>query len=154
MPNRLHNCFSRVLSASLAYLTKWSMIETHILLQSSGLNFGIPLDLVQSLVVLTIPKLMIRRRGSIGHWSRPLGVCWLSNLYLRQSGVSCCVMLSLLSTQQLLRALGAHHLSLCMGNRLGYLLMLLWEIRVGCLLLLTLYSTSRSLSRMPRIILS
>ena len=63
-------------------------------------------------------------------------------------------MLSLPSTQQLLRALGAHHLSLCMGNRLGYLLMQLWEIRVGCLLLLTLYSTSSSLSRMPRIISS
>ena len=63
-------------------------------------------------------------------------------------------MLSLPSTQQLLRALGVHHLSLCMGNRLDYLLMLLWEIRVGCLLLLTLYSTSRSLSRMPKIISS
>ena len=61
-------------------------------------------------------------------------------------------MLSLQSTQQLLRALGTHHFSLCMGNRLGYLLMLLWEIRVGILLLLTLYSTSISFPRMPRII--
>ena len=78
----------------------------------------------------------------------------LSNLYLKQSSVSCYVMLSLPSTQQLVRALGAHHLSLCMGNRLGYLLMQLWEIRVGCLLLLTLYSTSNSLSRIPRIISS
>ena len=41
-----------------------------------------------------------------------------------------------------------------MGNRLGYLLMLLWVTRVGILLLLTLYGISRSLSRMPRIILS
>ena len=41
-----------------------------------------------------------------------------------------------------------------MRNRLGYLLMLLWEVRVGDLLLLTLYSTSSSLSRRPRIILS
>ena len=49
----------------------WFMIETHDLLQSSGLNFGTPLDLVQSLVVLTIPKLMVRQRGSIGRWSRP-----------------------------------------------------------------------------------
>ena len=71
MPNKLHNCFSRVLSDSLACLTMWFMIETHDLLQSSGLNFGIPLDLVQSLVVLTIPKLMVRQRGSIGRWSRP-----------------------------------------------------------------------------------
>ena len=61
-------------------------------------------------------------------------------------------MLSLQSTQQLLRALGAHHLSLFMGNRLGYLLMQLLGIRVGGLLLLTLYSTFSSLSRMPRII--
>ena len=61
-------------------------------------------------------------------------------------------MLSLQSTQQLLRALGACHLSLSMGNRLGYLLMQLLGIRVGGLLLLTLHSTSSSLSRMPRII--
>ena len=50
-------------------------------------------------------------------------------------------MLSFQSTQQLLRALGAHHLSLFMGNRLGYLLMQLLGIRVGGLLLLTSYST-------------
>ena len=130
------------------------MIETHALLQSSGLNFGTPLDLVQCLVAPTIPKLMVKWRGNTEHWSRPLDVCWLSNLYLKQSGVSCCVMLNLLFIQLLLRALGAHHLSLCMENRLGYLLMLLWGTRVGCLLLLTLYSTSSSLSRMLRIISS
>ena len=61
-------------------------------------------------------------------------------------------MLSLQSTQQLLRALGAHHLSLSMGNSLGYLLMQLLGIRVGGLLLLTSYSTFSRLSRMPRII--
>ena len=61
-------------------------------------------------------------------------------------------MLSLQSTQQLLRALGAHHLSLFMGNRLGYLLMQLLGIGVGGLLLLTSYRTFSSLSRMPRII--
>ena len=61
-------------------------------------------------------------------------------------------MLSLKSTQQLLRALGAHNLSLFMGNRLGYLLMQLLGIRVGGLLLLASYSTFSSLSRMPRII--
>ena len=41
-----------------------------------------------------------------------------------------------------------------MGNRSDYLLMLFWEIRVGDLLLLILYSTSSSLSRRPRIISS
>ena len=61
-------------------------------------------------------------------------------------------MLSLQSTQEFLRALGAHLLSLFMGNRLGYLSLLLLGIRVGGLLLLTLYSTFSSLSRKPRII--
>ena len=41
-----------------------------------------------------------------------------------------------------------------MGKRSDYLLMLLWEARVGDLLLLTLYSISNSLSRKPRIISS
>ena len=151
---QLHNCFSRLLSDSLACLAIWFIIETQALLQSSGLNFGTLLDLVQSLVVPIIPKLMVKRRGNTDYWSRPLDICWLSNLYLKQSGVSYSVILSLPSTQELLRALGAHHLSLCMGNRLGYLLMLLWGTRVGCILLLTLYSTSSSLSRRPRIISS
>ena len=56
----LHNCFSRVLPDSFACLTMWSMTGTHVLLQSSGPNSGIPLDLVLSLVVLTIPKQMVR----------------------------------------------------------------------------------------------
>ena len=42
----------------------WSMIVTHVSLQNSGLNFGIPLDLVLSLVVPTIPKLMFRQRDN------------------------------------------------------------------------------------------
>ena len=75
-------------------------------------------------------------------------------LTLKLNSVTYCVMLSLQSIQQLLRAFGAHHLSLCMGNRLDNLLMLFWEVRVGDLLLLTLYSTSSSLSRRPRIISS
>ena len=125
----------------------WSTIETHFLLQSSGLNFGIPLDLVP-----ITPKLMVKWKGNTERWSRPLGVCWRINPYLKLSGVTYCFILSLQSTQQLLRALGAHHLSLCMGNRSDYLLMLLWEVRLGDLLLLTLYSTSNSLSRRPRII--
>ena len=154
MPNRLHNCFSRVLLDSLACLTMWFMTETHALLQSSGLNFGTPLDLVQSLVVLTIPKLMVKWKSNTEHWSRPLDVCWLSNLYLKQSGVTYCAMLNLLLIQWFLRVLSAHHLSLCMRNRSDYLLMLLWEVRVGGLLLLTLYSISSSLSRRPRIISS
>ena len=61
-------------------------------------------------------------------------------------------MLSLQSTQQLLRVLDDHHLSLSMGNRLGNLLIQLLGIRVGGLLLLTLHNTFSSLSRMPRII--
>ena len=81
----------------------WSMIETHILLQSSGLNFGTPLDLVLSLVAPTIPKLMVRWRDNTEHWNKLLDVCWLSSLYLKQSGVTYCVMLSLPLTQQLLR---------------------------------------------------
>ena len=103
MTNRLHNCFSRVLSDSLACQIIWFMIETHVLLQSSGLNFGTPLDLVQSLVMLTIPKLMVKWRGNTERWSRPLDVCWLSNPYLKQNGVSYCVTLNLLLIQQLLR---------------------------------------------------
>ena len=93
------------------------MIETHILLQSSGLNSGTPLDLVQSLVVPTMPKLMVKWRGNTERWSRPLAVCWLSNPYLKQSGVSYCVMLNLLLIQQLLRALGTHHLELVYGEQ-------------------------------------
>ena len=154
MPNRLQTCFSSVLLDSLACLTIWFMIETHDLLQSFGMNFGTLLDHMQSLVVPITPKLMIKWKGNTERWSRPLGVCWLNNLYLKLSGVTYSIMLSLQSTQQLLRALGAHHLSLCMGNRLGYLLMLLWEVRVGHLLLLPLYRTSRNLSRRPRIISS
>ena len=95
---------------------------------------------------------MVKWRDSTERWSKPLYVCWLSNLYLKLNGVACCVMLSLQSTQQFLRALGTHHLSLFMGNRLGYLLMLLLGVRVGGLMLLTWYRTSRILSRMPRII--
>ena len=72
----------------MACFTMWFMIETHALLQSSGLNFGTQLDLVPFLVVHTIPKLMVIWRGSTGHWGRPLDVCWLSNLCQKQSGVS------------------------------------------------------------------
>ena len=64
MPNRLHNCFSRVLSDSLACLTMWSMIETYNSLQSFGLNFGTPSDLVKSLVVPINPKLIVKQRDS------------------------------------------------------------------------------------------
>ena len=81
----------------------WSMIETHVLLQSSGLNFGTPLDLMPSLVAPTIPKLMVRQRGNTGHWKKPLDVYWLSSLCLEQSGVTYYIMLNLPLTQQLLR---------------------------------------------------
>ena len=117
MPNRLQNCFSRVLSDSLACLTMWSIIETHVLLQSSGLSFGTPLDLVLSLVVPIIPKPMVKQRGNTEHWSRPLGVCWLSNLYLKQSGVSCYVMLSLPSTQTVAESIGHSPFELLYGEQ-------------------------------------
>ena len=71
MPNKLHNCFSRVSLDNLACLTMCSMIETHDSLQSSGLNFGAPLDLMQSLVVPITPKMMVRQRGNIERWNKP-----------------------------------------------------------------------------------
>ena len=111
MLNKLHNCFSRVLSNSLACLTMWSMIGTHISLQISGLNFGTPLDLLLSLVEPTIPKLMARRRDNTQQCNKPSDVCCLSIPYLKKNGVTCFVMLSLPSTQQLQRALGTIHLS-------------------------------------------
>ena len=64
MLSKLHNCFSRVLSDSLACLTMWSMTGTYVLLQSSGLNSSTPLDLVLSLVVLIIPKQMVKLRDN------------------------------------------------------------------------------------------
>ena len=79
------------------------MIATHISLHSSRLNFGTPLDLVLSLVVPITPKLKVKRRGNTECWSRPLDICWLSTLYLKQTGVSYCVMLNLLLIQLLLR---------------------------------------------------
>ena len=130
------------------------MIETLNSLQSSGLNFGTPLDLVQSLVVPITPRLMVKRRGNTERWSRPWNVYYLSNPYLKLSCATCCVMLSLQSTQQLLRVLGSHYFILFMGNRLGYLLMLLLGIRVEGLLLLILFIICRSLSRRLRIISS
>ena len=80
----------------------WSMTETQALLQSSGLNFGTPLDLVLTLVVPITPKLLVKQRGNTEHQNRPLDVCCLSSLYVKQSGVSYCVMLSLLLIQLLL----------------------------------------------------
>ena len=79
------------------------MIETHISLQNSGLNFGTPLDLVLSLVVPTIPKLMVRLRDITEHWNKPLDICWLSSPCLKQNGVICCVILNLPLTQLLQR---------------------------------------------------
>ena len=66
----MYDCFF-VLSDSLACLTMWSMIETHDSMQSFGLNFGTLLNLVQFLVVPITPKLMVRRKGNIEHWSKP-----------------------------------------------------------------------------------
>ena len=77
-----------------------SMTATHVLLQSSRLNFGTPLDLVLSLVVPTIPKLMVRLRDNTERWNKLLDIYWLNSPYLKHSGVICCVMWSLPSTQQ------------------------------------------------------
>ena len=81
----------------------WLKIGIHVLLQSFGLNFGTPLDLVLSLVVPITPKLMVKRRGITERWSRPLDICWLSTPNLKKSGVSYCVMWNLLLIQLLLR---------------------------------------------------
>ena len=80
-----------------------SIIETHILMQSSGLNSGMPLDIVLSLVVPTIPKLLVRWRDNIECWNRLLDICWLSSPYLKQNGVIYCVMLNLPLSQFLQR---------------------------------------------------
>ena len=86
--------FSSVLSNSMACLIMWSMIGTHVLLQSSGLNCGIPLDLMLSLEAPTTPKPMARRRDNTKRWNRLLDVCWLSSSCLTQNGVTCYIMLS------------------------------------------------------------
>ena len=52
----------------------WSMTGTYVSLQSSGLKFGTPLDVVQSLVVLTILKLMVRLKDNTECWSKLLDV--------------------------------------------------------------------------------
>ena len=59
------------------------MIETHVLLQSSALNFGTPLDLMLSLIAPTIPKLMFRWSNNTERWNKFLDVYWLSNPCLK-----------------------------------------------------------------------
>ena len=76
------------------------MTGTHVLLQSSGLNFSTPLDLMLSLVVLTIPKQMVKLRDNTKLWNKLLDVYWQSNPCLNQNGVTYYVILSLPSTQQ------------------------------------------------------
>ena len=75
------------------------MIGTHVSLQSSGLNFGIPLDLVLSLVATTISKLMVRWKDKTERWNKLLDIFWMSSPCLEQNSVTCYVMLSLPSTQ-------------------------------------------------------
>ena len=77
----------------------WSMIGTHILLQSFGLRFGTPLDLMLSLVALAIPKLMVKLRDNTEHWSKLLDVLWQNSPCLNQNDIICCIMLSFLLTQ-------------------------------------------------------
>ena len=76
------------------------MTGTYVLLQSSGLNFGTPLDLILSLVVPTIPNLMVRWRDNTECWNKLLDVYFLSSSYLKQNVVVCCIILSLPLTQQ------------------------------------------------------
>ena len=76
------------------------MTGTHILLQSFELKFSTPLDLALSLVAFTIPKQIVKLRDNTEHWSKLLDVYWQSSPCLNQNVVTCCVMLSLLSTQQ------------------------------------------------------
>ena len=142
MLSKLHNFFSRVLLESLACLKMWFMTGTHVLQQSSGLNSSTPLDLTLYLVVLTIPKQMVKWRNRTECWTKLLDVSWLNSPCLNQNGVTYCVMLSLPSTQWWKRALVARHLSWCMGNWLDCLLISLWELRLRCLMRLTSLSTS------------
>ena len=81
------------------------------------------MDLMLSLVAPTIPKLMVRWIDNTEHWNKPFNIFWLSSACLKQSGVTCYVMLSLPSTQQFQRALGALYSNWYMENRLGCLLM-------------------------------
>ena len=113
------------------------MKGTHALLQIFGPKFITLLDLVLSLVVLAIPKLMVKLRDNTEHWSKLLDIFWQNSPCLNQNGVICCIMLTLLSTQQCRGALVTLYLSFCMGNKLGFLLMSLWETRVVCLMQLT-----------------
>ena len=65
----------------------WFMAGTHVLLQSFRLNFGTPLDLVLSLVVPTISKLMAKWRDNTEYGKKPLDAYWLSNSCLKQNSV-------------------------------------------------------------------
>ena len=60
---------------------------------------------------------MVRWRDNTEHWNKLLDVCWLSSPCLKQNGVTCYVMLSLPSTQQLQRALGALSFELVYGEQ-------------------------------------
>ena len=60
-----------------------------------------------SLVALTLPKQMVKLRDNTEYWSKLLDVSRKSSPCLNQNGVTCCVILSLPSTQQWQRVLGA-----------------------------------------------
>ena len=93
------------------------MIETDISLQSSGLIFGTRLDLVLSLVVPTIPKLMVRWRDNTEHWSKLLDVCWLSSLYLKQSGVTLLYHVEFAINSTIAESIGRSQFELVYGER-------------------------------------
>ena len=60
---------------------------------------------------------MVRCRGNIGCWNKPLDVCWLSSLYLKQSSVIYCVILNLLLIKLFLRTIGHSLFELVYGEQ-------------------------------------
>ena len=52
----------------------WSITGTHVLLLSSGLNSGTPLDLVLFIAAFTIPKQIIKQIDITEYYSRLLDV--------------------------------------------------------------------------------
>ena len=60
---------------------------------------------------------MVRWRDNTERWNRLLDIYWLSNPCLKQSGVTYYAMLSLLSTQQLLRNIGCSPFELVYGEQ-------------------------------------
>ena len=69
------------------------------------------------LVALTIPKQMVKLRDNTKRWSKLLNVYWQSNPCLHQNGVTCCIMLSLPSTQHVAESIGHSPFELVYGEQ-------------------------------------